>query len=78
MTIACDDNGNMTPHSNSINVYMPQEALNEYFCGNKTKIKVHVWSGLYKKELFRDIKFPDGKVYEDNYVTPMILNKAEK
>lgn len=78
MTIACDDNGNMTPHSNSINVYMPQEALNEYFCGNKTKIKVHVWSGLYKKELFRDIKFPDGKVHEDNYVTPMILNKAEK
>lgn len=42
------------------------------------KINVAVWDGLYKRELFNDIRFPLGLIYEDGYVTPQILLKADK
>lgn len=77
-TITSEENASMNLHSNNIKVYTSKEAINQYFYGDKTQIKVQVWSGLYKRILFSDIRFPEGQAYEDNYITPVILSKAEK
>lgn len=39
---------------------------------------VVVWNKLYKKELFDDIRFPVGKLHEDEYTTYKVLYKARK
>ena len=35
-----------------------------------------VWNKLYKKELFCGIEFPIGKIYEDLYTFPLLVEKA--
>lgn len=35
------------------------------------------WLRVYRKELFNDIKFPEGKNYEDSYTTPYIYLSAK-
>lgn len=40
--------------------------------------KVVVWNKIYKKDIFNDIRFPLGKLHEDEYTTYKILNKANK
>ncbi len=34
------------------------------------------WSKLYKSNLFKGVKYPDGKIYEDEYTTHKLLYKA--
>lgn len=36
------------------------------------------WGKLYKKELFNNIQYPEGKIFEDIYITHRLLFKAEK
>lgn len=52
------------------NVYTNIEALKDMFSGSQ-KLEVMTWNKLYKKSLFIDnnIKFPIGKLHEDNYTT---------
>ena len=77
-TISNEDNCDIFTNNEDIEIYTSQDALKEYFYGDGTKIKVQIWSGLYKKELFEDIRFPVGKIYEDGYVTPKILARSSK
>ena len=44
-------------------IYSKNEALKELLLDHK--IQNYVWNKLYKKELFTNIKFPDGKEFED-------------
>ncbi len=37
-----------------------------------------VWNKLYKKYLFDNVSFPVGKTYEDAFVIPNVVNKANK
>lgn len=37
-----------------------------------------VWNKLYRKELFDQIKFPEGKMVEDEYVVFPIFSKSKK
>ena len=43
----------------------------EYLSIGKTKNQV--WDKLYKKALFAEVRFPIGKIHEDNFVTPRLL-----
>ena len=38
----------------------------------------YVWSSLYKKSLWKDVRFPVGYKYEDSWTTPEILIKAKE
>ncbi|MBR5360383.1 MAG: hypothetical protein IK123_05785, partial [Lachnospiraceae bacterium] len=38
----------------------------------------HLWDKLYKKELFEDVRFPEGKLVEDRQMAHLILSKAER
>ena len=35
------------------------------------------WNKLYKKELFDNIRYPNGKIYEDSFIICDLLNKAK-
>lgn len=39
---------------------------------------VEIWGKLFKKQLFDDVKFPEGKLHEDLYVMPSIFLKCKK
>lgn len=38
------------------------------------KINVHAWNKLYRRELWKDIRFPDGRIFEDVATTYKIFN----
>lgn len=44
----------------------------------KRKSLVVVWNKLYKKELLENIRFPEGRIHEDEAVTYRLLYKAKK
>lgn len=39
---------------------------------------IEIWGKLFKKQLFDDVRFPEGKLNEDLYVLPTILLKCKK
>lgn len=45
---------------------------------NLKYIKAVAWNKLYKREIFRKIKYPDGKIYEDHLIICDVLNAAKK
>ena len=44
----------------------------------KGYIGFHAWGKLYKSEIIKGISYPEGKVYEDIYTFPAILDKCRK
>ena len=43
---------------------------------HRYNIDIVTWNKLYKKELFNNIKFPEGKIYEDFATIPFLVDKA--
>lgn len=54
------------------------EALGNLYNDEIKMSMVIVWNKLYKKEIFSDISFPEGKIHEDEYVMHKILYKANR
>ena len=44
----------------------------------ESKFKIPVWNKLYKRELFSDIRFPKGKIHEDQFTTYKVFYLAKK
>lgn len=42
------------------------------------KLSIGVWCKIYKKELFDRLRFADGHVFEDQIITPYLLDRANK
>ena len=42
------------------------------------KINQGIWNKIYRKELWKDIRFPEGYVYEDIAVTYQLINLCQK
>lgn len=61
--------------SENIIKYNSEQILDELYSGNYTK-NIVVWNKIYKRELFNDIRFPKGKLHEDEFTTYKILHKA--
>ncbi len=36
------------------------------------------WEKLYKRELFQNLRYPDGKIHEDEYLAHYILDRADR
>ena len=41
-------------------------------------MKNFAWDKLYKKELFNNIRYPEGKYYEDIFTTYKLFSKSSK
>lgn len=50
----------------------------EFAFTNMYAMCMPAWGKLYSKELFRDIRFPVGRIHEDAFVTPELLFCASK
>lgn len=48
----------------------------ENLYNDKSTITTVAWNKIYKKEIFDKIKYPDGKIHEDEYIIPYILKQA--
>lgn len=60
----------------SFGILSGEEALKEALEGKK--FSVNAINKLYKKELFKDIMFPKGKLSEDAFTIPQILANAKR
>ena len=51
----------------------------ETLCGyvKEYKIKVMAWNKLYKSDLFKNLRFDEGYVYEDELIFPKIISKSK-
>ena len=65
----------IAPGKNQTGLYTKREALRMHVEG---KIANNVWSKLYKRELWDDLRFPKGQDYEDLDIVLPLLAKAEK
>lgn len=66
--------GNITTYTREDAIYnfiYDQYKYNKHF-------KVVVWDALYKRELLENIRFPEGLLYEDGYVSPKLFFKSKK
>jgi len=63
---------------NQAELYSPISALAELFDGKRYVAFTVVWNKLYKKELFGDIRYPVGRIHEDEAVTYKLLHRSER
>lgn len=64
-------------NDSDIVTFNKEEAMNSFY----TDISVYstvAWNKLYKKELFDDITYPEGKIHEDEGTTYKLFYKASK
>ena len=68
--------GNKYKNNDEIIIYNAKEALYE-LCKNEL-ISNSAWAKLYKIELFRDIRYPKGRIFEDIATTYKVFDKANR
>ena len=52
------------------------ETLERMF--KRDDVAVSAWGKMYDKDLFTDVCYPKGKLYEDLYTTPYLIDKCDK
>lgn len=62
----------------SIKIYNNKQALYEQCCTNNGDKYTIACNKIYKKELFQDIRYPLGRIHEDEFITYLLLWKARK
>lgn len=48
----------------------------EYWIKGKAYAHSYAWNKIYRRRLFKDVRFPKGKKFEDVYMLPAILKEA--
>lgn len=66
-----------TKSRQSMTVKTGREAVKDLLIFQKN-IEIVTWNKLYKKELFHKVRFPVGKICEDNLTTYKLLARAKK
>jgi len=63
--------------ADSLEICTSGEAFEKLLKG-EGELKSYLWNKLYRRELFEGIRYPDGKNYEDQFVTYQLVLKAKK
>ena len=58
-----------------IDLYSHDEAVNKIL---NYDFKIMAWNKLYSKRLFENIRYPIGKLHEDEFTTPYLVDKCNK
>lgn len=58
--------------------YTGKQALHQLCIGKEDVKYIVAWNKLYKRELFYEIRYPLGKIHEDEFTTYRIIWKAKK
>ena len=67
------DNANNPSPLSKERVYTDTTA---YWLDTKAYTHAYAWNKLYRREMFRDVRFPAGKAFEDALTLPLLLAKA--
>lgn len=51
--------------------------MDEYWIEGKAYAHSYAWNKIYRRKLFKDVRFPRGKKFEDVYTLPEILREAK-
>ena len=51
---------------------------NSYWLQTQAYLHTYAWNKIYRRNLFDDVRYPKGKVFEDAYTLPHLLRKARK
>lgn len=62
----------------SLVFYDNKQAIHELCCGSSPYKYTVAWNKLYKRELFDTIRYPLGKIHEDEFVAHQLLWKVKK
>lgn len=60
-----------------LELYEKEKKFQAYFKLHDTEMIV-AWNKLYKKELFHNVRYPKGKIHEDEFTTYILIGAAEK
>ena len=52
--------------------------MSDYWLNGQAYEHSYVWNKIYRKELFNQIRFPKGQVFEDIQTLPLLLQKAHR
>lgn len=61
---------------NKIDIFDRKNAIS--YLINNNIVNVNSWNKIYKRKLFEEIRFPKGKIHEDEFVTYKLLYKANR
>ena len=50
----------------------------DYWVNGKGYAHSYAWNKIYRRELFRDVRYPKGKKFEDVYTLPLLLRNAKR
>ncbi|MFT5871494.1 MAG: exopolysaccharide biosynthesis predicted pyruvyl transferase EpsI/GT2 family glycosyltransferase [Clostridium sp.] len=59
-------------------VFTRREALSELVLDEYSGMKNFAWDKLYKKELFENVRYPEGKYFEDIFTTYKLFSMSNK
>lgn len=68
------DQSNITRIWKLENAFLSSQEALRYLIDDR--LNVSVWNKLYKRYLFDELRFPDGRCFEDQLTTPFILDKV--
>ena len=55
-----------------------REAVLSLYSRKGARLPITAWGKMYKKELFEEIRFPIGRIHEDDFIVPLLMYKAQK
>lgn len=61
--------------------YTPRQVMQEEvfrFAANYSNYWNSAWNKLYKRELFQSLRYPEGKTYEDDFISTELYLKCER
>mgnify|MGYP002869168002 CR=1 FL=1 len=50
----------------------------DYWIGSKAYAHTYAWNKIYRRELFNDVRYPEGRIFEDVYTLPLLLRNINK
>lgn len=51
--------------------------MKRYWLSGQAYTHAYAWNKIYRRELFKGIRFPEGKAFEDVYTLPLLLEHAQ-
>lgn len=63
---------------NVLKIYDGRQAIENIFDGSLYLQSVVSWNKLYKRSLFENVRFPVGKIHEDEFTTYVLFYKSDK
>ena len=73
-----DDGPDFHQVQGDLKIYDGRQAIENIFDASLYLQSVVSWNKLYKKEIFENVRFPIGKIHEDEFTTYVLFYKCDK